>query len=447
MRRTSQIGKRRGPLAFVAAAAFAIANLISAGGTRGADRLFSQEAAKQLGLVRAWFTQVQLDPARNKVERAVLNGDRLTVLTTAGVVQELDAITGRTYWTAPFGNENYPSLGPAGNDNHVAIVNGSTLYVLGRKDGKPVMIRPVGGAPGAAPGLSENYAFVPLVRGRVVAFSLTEPKYTPWFYQSFGKAMVAPLVTPKSIVWTTDAGYLYVGNSSKLGMRFRLETGSDVTAPPSYHKPLVFVASLAGDVFAMDELTGSQRWKYSTGFPITRAAAGIGDRVFVTSGEPALHCIDASNGSGFWEAPNIVQFAAMTKDRVYGVDDLGAFVVLNAANGATLARVMSSRPIHARVNDHTDWIYLISEDGIVECLHEVGSTSPVYHNPKPTEPKEKPDEKAKAPATKPAEKSAQPPAESSEEQPEENAMLEEEKAPEKKGAEDLENPFDTPMGN
>jgi len=45
-------------------------------------------------------------------------------------------------------------------------------------------------------------------------------------------------------------------------------------APPSYHQPFVFVDSLIGDVFAMHEVSGLQRWKYSCGFPVTRAPAG-----------------------------------------------------------------------------------------------------------------------------------------------------------------------------
>src|ERR1700742_3916125 len=64
-----------------------------------ARRLVSATEARQLGLERSWLTQVSLDSARNRLERAVLNGDRLTVLTTAGVVQELDALTGQTIWS------------------------------------------------------------------------------------------------------------------------------------------------------------------------------------------------------------------------------------------------------------------------------------------------------------------------------------------------------------
>src|SRR5688572_17052017 len=87
-----------------------IALIVCASSAWAADsrRLVSDSHARHLGLERAWYAQVRLDPARNEVERAVLNGDRLTVLTTAGVVQEFDALTGRTYWFAPVGNPDHP---------------------------------------------------------------------------------------------------------------------------------------------------------------------------------------------------------------------------------------------------------------------------------------------------------------------------------------------------
>src|SRR4051812_16904124 len=150
----------------VLVAAVALSLFVLAGEARCEHRLISQDEAAHLGLTRAWFTQVRLNAAFTHVERAVLEGDRVTVLTNAGLMQELDALTGKTFWIAPIGNENFPSLGPAGNEKYVAILNGSTLYVLDRKDGKPAIIRPVGSAPGAAPALSNDYVFIPLVSGR-----------------------------------------------------------------------------------------------------------------------------------------------------------------------------------------------------------------------------------------------------------------------------------------
>jgi outer membrane protein assembly factor BamB len=436
MKLTTDVGRHNLEIKMKALGAIVLLCSAFAGAAEAGQRLVDQEKAARLGLTRDWFTQVRVDPARNHVVRAILRGDRLTVLTSAGVVQDLNALTGATYWTAPIGNENYPSLGPAANEQFVAVVNGSTLYVLDRRDGKPVLIRPVGGAPGAAPALAEKYAIVPLVNGRIEAYSVGEKKLSPWFYQSYGKAMVSPLVTSESMVWTTDAGYLYVGNSEKLGLRFRLETGSDIVAPPSYRGQTVYVASMSGNLFAMHELSGAKLWRYGTGFPVTRSPAAVGDRVFVTSDEPALHCVDATSGIRIWATPNIVQFAAASKNRVYCVNHLGAFVVLDAASGATLAQMPGNSSIKALVNDQTDRIYLISEDGIVECLHEIGANQPVYYNPKP-QPKDKAgstDKSATPPQTQPAGTGGPPAAKPKTAPPAaQKPKGEEEKAPDKKG--------------
>ncbi|MEX0610745.1 MAG: PQQ-binding-like beta-propeller repeat protein [Pirellulales bacterium] len=354
---------------------------VPADDAHAAGRLTTESDARRLGLKRAWFTQVRLDPARNHVERAVLVGDRLSVLTTAGVLQEINALTGETVWTAPIGNPDYPSLGPAVSERHVALLNGSTLYVLDRADGRPVIARQVGGAPGAAPALSREHAFVPLLTGRIEGYPLGEQTLTPWYYQSFGRATVAPLATPESIVWATDSGHLYVGRVGDLGVRYRLETASEFVAPPAYHKPYVYAATLSGEVFAMHESTGARRWRYSTGFPVTRAPAALKELVFVTSEEPMLHCVDALHGAALWEAPKIAQFAALSRDRVYGVDDLGGLVVLDAKTGALLGRMPTDITTNALVNDQTDRIYLISADGMVQCLHEAGAKEPLYHKP------------------------------------------------------------------
>jgi outer membrane protein assembly factor BamB len=443
MRRVIETICERSQTAIAIVATVALFMSFTGSAAFGERRLIDHDDAARLGLTRAWFTQVRLNAAHTHVERAKLEGDRLTVLTSAGVVQELDALTGKTYWTAPIGHEDYPSLGPAGNDKYVAVLNGSTLYVLDRKDGKPAIVRSVGGAPGAAPASSNSYVFIPLVTGRIEAYPLNDPKIQPWYYQSYGRAMVAPLVTPESIVWTTDAGYLYVGGSDKLGMRYRLETGADIVATPAYHQPSVYVGSMGGDLFAMHELTGAQQWKYSTGFPITRSAAAVGERVFVTSGEPSLHCVNAKTGAGIWEAPHVKQFASVSKTRVYGVNDLGAFVVLDASTGATLAQEMTDRTMHALVNDQTDRIYLVSEEGMVECLHESGLKAPIYHNPKPTPAKEeaKPAAPAASLPAKPPEKPAKAPAKAKATEHTEKPKAGEPKAPASKEGATEENPF------
>jgi len=407
-----------------------------------AQRLVTEAQARHLGLQRAWFARVQVDAARNEVERAVLEGDRLTVLTTAGVVQELDANTGQTVWIAPIGNPEFPSLGPSASEKFVALLNGSTLYVLDRADGKPVIVRPVGGAPGAAPAVGESYVFVPLAMGRIEGYSLSKQKLTPWYYQSYGRAMVTPLATPESFVWTTDSGHMYVGRAGELGVRFRLETGSEIVAPPAYGAPYVVAATTSGEVFSMNEMTGARRWKYATGFPVTRAPAVVGDKVFVTSDEPMLHCIDATRGKELWEAPHVSQFAAASAKRVYGVDDLGALVVMDATSGTVLGHMPTDSSTNALVNDQTDRVYLVSKDGVVQCFHEIGAKEPMHHRPKV-------EEAAQGSSGQPAQTGAPPrparPADDEadmEEAEEADAFAEEEPEAEMDEAEESEEPAD-----
>ncbi len=410
---SSPIAKRRWLATAATAAAFCLCAIAPCFAERLGSRLTSQEELRNLGLTRAWFAQAQLDVARNHIERAVITGDRLTVLTSAGVMQEFNAETGETLWTAPIGNESYPSLGPTANDQYVALVNGSTLYILDRADGRPAMIISLSGAPGAAPALAEKYVFVPLVKGRMEGYPLSmDNKVKPWFYQSSGRTMVAPLATPESIVWTNNLGNLYVGNSQKPAMRYRLEMGGDIVASPAYAKPFVYVAGISGEVFAMHELTGDRHWKYATGFPIVRSPATVANRVFVTTDEPALHCVDAVTGNAFWHVPHVKQFSAASKTRVYGVDDLGGLVVLDGAKGALVGRIAADFPIKSLVNDQTDRVFLVSDDGLIECLHETAAKQPLHHILKPTS-GEKPATPAETPAAKPApaaKKPDQPPA-------------------------------------
>jgi outer membrane protein assembly factor BamB len=365
-----------------------------------------------LGLERAWFTQISLDRARNRVERAILANDRLDVLTSASVLQELNALTGETLWIAPVGNPNYPSLGPSANAELVALINGTTLFVLDRVDGRPVKVRRVSGAPGAAPALAPEKVFVPLLSGRIEGYPLQQEIFTPWSYQSVGRVMVPPLVTGANIVWATDSGHVYIASADEFGVHALVETGSDILAPPAYRKPNVFIAAMSGEVFAIDETTGAKRWKYATGYPITRAPAAVGNRVFVTSEEPALHCVDAATGSAVWIAPKVTQFAAASRNRVYGVDDLRSLLVLDAATGQTLLRSKpSDGTLNALVNDQTDRLYVISDDGMVQCFHEIGAKQPLYHNPpepKPVAGEEEPGGESAATATGAG--TAQPPA-------------------------------------
>jgi hypothetical protein len=66
------------------------------------------------------------------------------------------------------------------------------------------------------------------------------------------------------------------------------------------------------------------------------------------------------------------------------MDEFGTLIVLDAATGAVLGRTPTEGTINALVNDQTDRLYLVSNGGMVQCLHEIGAKEPLYHNPPET---------------------------------------------------------------
>jgi outer membrane protein assembly factor BamB len=343
--------------------------------------LITQEQAASVGLKRAWFVRADVDPSYSAVTDWILSNDTLFLVTNAGLLQAIDANTGQSLWSTQFGNPSYPSLGPAANDTLVAVINGSTLYLIDRKTGKVISERPVIGVPGAAPALSNEYVFVPTVSGKIEGYPLNDdaPNFSRWYYKSFGRALAPPLVTPNSLVWTTSDGFLYVATAQNPTVRFRLETEGEFDARPAYRDPLIYAIALSGDLFAVNENTGTLVWRYLTGFSTDRAPAAVGDKLFVSSEEPMLHCVDASSGRGLWESLGISQFAAVTKSHVYGVDRYGTIHILNFNDGSTVGRIPTGGTLNALVNDQTDRLFLISESGLVQCLYEVGADEPTHY--------------------------------------------------------------------
>ena len=173
------------------------------------------------------------------------------------------------------------------------------------------------------------------------------------------------------------------------GVRFRLETYGKFDARPAYRAPLIYVIALSGEMFAVHELNGTLAWRYMTGYPTDRAPAAVGERLFVTSEEPMLHCVDASTGLLEWKSLGISQFAAVSKSHVYGTDRFGTIFILNIADGSPVARIPTGGMFNALVNDQTDRLFLITEQGLIQCLHEIGADTPTYYA-KPPVAKEKP---------------------------------------------------------
>lgn len=417
--------------------------------TATASSLVTGEAARVLGLERSWFSQAEVNRARNHVVGATLDHGQLVVLTSAGVLQTFDAQTGKTIWNWRVGNPDYPSSGPAVSAKHLAVANGSTLHVFDRETGREVMSRRAGGGIGGGPALSDSHVFIPLFSGRVEGYHLDNPRQSPWYYTATGHIFQPAVASGTSLVWSTDRSSLYGAGSDASGVRFRFETSSPIVAAPTVQSPRIFAASSAGYVYALDEKSGGLLWRYSAGFKVHNSPSAVAGKVLVVTEEPALHCLDAETGALEWVAPEIEQIGSVSKKHVYGLDITGGLVALSAKTGRIESRVAGFRGNMAILNEQTDRLYLVSKHGLVQCLHEIGVDDPIMHldASEPDAEKARNDPQTGEPVDAPIDETT---ADDSEEpspfvEPADDAEMQDETPPEDDGGES--EPSDNPFGD
>jgi outer membrane protein assembly factor BamB len=142
---------------------------------------------------------MDVNQSNEKVSHVTLQGGMLFVQTTGAIVHALDAETGRSAWVELVGRSDRFSAEPAANSKFVAVVNGSTLYLIERQTGRIEWSRKLRGSPGAGPVLTETHAFVPMINGVLEGYVLaTRDQQTPWIYQSLGRIFNQPVISAQA---------------------------------------------------------------------------------------------------------------------------------------------------------------------------------------------------------------------------------------------------------
>jgi outer membrane protein assembly factor BamB len=304
------------------------------------------------------------------------------VQTSRGAVALLDGETGRTLWATQVGPPDRVSTEPDANEEFVAVVNGSSLYVLDRLTGHVLWQRTMGGVPGAGPAVTTTHAFVAMLNGRIEGYDLKlGAKQKPWNYKSAGRISVPPVASAQSVCWTTRQGYFYVADPNADGVRYRLETRAAIESRPACWSPHVFAGSTDGFLYSLNELSGKLDWKFPVGDAIYSSPVAIEDKVFVVSEFAGLYCLDSKLGEPLWLAPGITQFVSMSPSRVYAIDRRGGLVALDAKSGTPLGSMPLAGTVIKLPNGQSDRLYLASNSSVVQCLREIALKSPVMHIP------------------------------------------------------------------
>jgi outer membrane protein assembly factor BamB len=408
------------------------------------DFLIPETTAARHGLTRPWFAQMELGQEKAHIQYFFIYDGVVYIQTDTSVVQAVDGETGKTYWAKKIGRSRVQSLNIGTNQNLLVLVNGSRMYALNRHNGNLLYEQDTKGAPGAGIAVSAKRVYVPMINGMIEAYRLdqvmefkpdpnimkkaemaeagdsaktgltdlekkevaTPPMIRlqkehamPLTCQSLGQVLVPPLVTRETTeeeyaAWCTDRGYLNIGWISRgsedaFSLKYRLGTESTIVCSPAYlpadpavvgDSGVIYVATHNGFVHAVLEKKGTSLWRFPTGETIVQSPVVIRDRVYVTTQLGGMYCLNAKTGENLWWTPNLLQFAAASKSRVYAIDRLHNIVVLNAKNGGRIDSIPLDPSVMVYSNNKNDRIVLAEPyHRTIQCLHEIEQTEPIVY--------------------------------------------------------------------
>jgi hypothetical protein len=337
---------------------------------------------------------------------------RLYAVTDRGLLHAIDGETGETLWTQQIGNPDYPTTAAGANDNIVAVCNGSKIYALDRRSGDILWTRDARYVISAGPAVSKDQVAVPTMRGPVESYRVVQDKlYAPHIYRSQGAVTMQPVATPRSIVWATETGHMYVADGLSGKARFRLEASDAIIGQPAYLGPrYIYAASVDGYLYCCDELSGDMLWRYSTGGSVNQGPVAVGDSVYVVTNEGELHAVDYKSGL-LKEVKTAAELAAIEagtaappkkKDdnnptrrwpvvagikgvlsvsptRVYCLGRTNNLVILDNNSASIVGTMPLGQQDILLHNGVTDRLILGTSTGVLQCLHEKKLVHPYVH--------------------------------------------------------------------
>jgi outer membrane protein assembly factor BamB len=313
----------------------------------------------------------------------------LFTLTDGGTVQAINAETGKLLWTTQVGNPKYPVIGLGASKDHVAVVRGSRVFCLDAKSGHVLFEHQCSNAVMNSPAVSEETIFVPLNNGALMALPIKSKGAGTLPLNAVGVAYAAPLIAGNFVVWTTDEGYLMVGDKNNVNdysssLKYRLKAAGIFISGPVDSSGRLFAATYRGYVYALDDKKGNVLWNFAIGERVSRRLVAFEQSLFVFTDENRLFQFDAATGepSPGWEEPRqgLAGFIGASKKNFYARDPVGNIVVLDRSTGTELGRVNSNAPFVEIRNSLSDRLYLCTQSGLVQCLRETGSVRPFFHS-------------------------------------------------------------------
>ena len=248
----------------------------------------------------------------------------------------------------------------------------------------------------------------------------------PFQTATFGIAFMAPVIGtqtyPQDVLgWTTDEGALLLSNyvrnegdvpfkllykltarssfsfidERRLGNKAQVPS-SDLASTPFFvpedkseqnmrveadrrRGGMYIIGSRSGHIYALNDVAGLLRWTYLTDTSVNERISAFGDFAFIPTYNGDYFAVALRDGKEVWKATGIKRTVASSASCLYVIDNLDRLAVIDRSSGRRVATLDVNAPKFQVFNEWNDRVYLVTADGLVQCLREIRQETPVVH--------------------------------------------------------------------
>ena len=271
--------------------------------------------AARLGYAVTWSTSLNV-PSRHDISSATLLGDTLfTVEAPGNLVTAVSVRDGEVLWRRVIGQPTENIYPPIRDEEKAYFNNDTTFYAVSLKSGGLIATSSLSHVVETGPVMIDRYAIFGSADGTVFAHDI-DTGYAKWSYQLSAGIVVSPAESQQN-VFAVDSKGVYASLAADTGeLIFRGRTFGPVTAPPSSTRNGLYIPSHDQSLYAINRVTGSDKWVYRTSRKLTDAPAALGQSVFLPLPGTGLVALNDGNGGERWMTDLKAQAVGVSGNKV-----------------------------------------------------------------------------------------------------------------------------------